>query len=148
MDVAAEWPTIRDRAPILEAQVAEQRTARTKAATEVEASRAVLRGLEAEIADISEAIRCSDEDRAEFQELLASLESHAAGKDCPLCGQEYHSHEELIARIRAKSAQDPLSEVRNNLVNKRTDQFEAQSRYAAARRVLQTARHNWPSRSA
>jgi DNA repair protein SbcC/Rad50 len=139
LDVTVDWPTHRDRVPILEAQVAEQRTARAKAAAEVGASRTLLQTLESDIADISEAIRRSDEDRAEFQELLASLESHAAGKDCPLCGQEYNSHEDLIGRIRAKSAQDPLSEVRNNLANKRTIQLEAQSRYAAARRILQTS---------
>jgi hypothetical protein len=138
-DISADWSTIRDLGPILQAQVAEQGTAKAKAVSEVEASRALLGGLETEIADISEAIRRSDENRAEFQELLASLESHVAGNDCPLCGQEYHSHHELIVRIRDKSAQDPLSEVRNSLANKRTVQLEAQSRYAAARRVLQTS---------
>ena len=139
VDIASEWPNFKGGVAATNAQIVELRAAQEKAASEVRDARNLLQVFEVEIADISETIRRSDEDRAELQQLLASLEGHATGHDCPLCGQDHNSHDELIARIRIKSAQDPLYEVRRNLVDKRSLQLEAQSRYDAARRILRTS---------
>jgi DNA repair protein SbcC/Rad50 len=139
VDIAAEWLTSRERFATSESQLMLLRAAKEKAASEVGDVLDVMRALEGEIADISEIIRRSDVHRSELQELLALLEGHAADQDCPLCGQEYRSHDELVTRIQAKSAQDPLHEVRSTLASKRSVQLETQSRYDAVRGVLRTS---------
>ena len=138
IDVVAQWSDIEDWLTAADASVETLGLSKQKVAGDVESARARLVGLDSEIRDISDTIRRSDEQRAELQQLLASLESHADGQDCPLCGQEYRSHDELIARIKAKSAQDPLHLLRDGLADKRSAQIEAQSRYDAARRVQRT----------
>jgi exonuclease SbcC len=137
-EMAAEWPVVQERISNSVTQLAELRAARDKAAASVKVDRDELQGLETEIGEISETIRRADEHSAELRQLLALLEGHAAGEDCPLCGQEYRSHDELIARIQAKSAQDPLHEIKASLAAKRARQLEVQSHYDGARRILRT----------
>lgn len=138
-EMLGEWPAVQQRRHNVFAQIAELKAAREKASAGVNAARDELERLQSEIGEISEAIRRGDEHGAEIQRLLALLEGHTVGEDCPLCGQEYRSHDELIARIKAKSAQDPLHEIRASLAAKRARQLEVQSRYDAARRILRTS---------
>jgi exonuclease SbcC len=113
--------------------------AKTGAATALKLIREQMRSLETEVGELSEAIRRADEHNAEVRQLLALLEGHAEGSECPLCGQGYDSHDELIAKIKENTAADPLAVIRTRLAEKRAAQLETTSRYDAAQRIFQTS---------
>lgn len=135
----ADWPGPATRLQDSDRNLTTLVAAKNAADTQVKELRENIQRFEAEIGELSEAIRRADEHNAEVLRLLALLEGHADGSECPLCGQGYGSHDELIAKIKDKTAADPLSEIRTGLAERRAAQLETTSRFDAARRVLQAS---------
>lgn len=60
-------------------------------------------------------IDAADKDQTDLQNLLSQLSSHVTGKDCPLCGMEHKSMDDLVQRIHSRASIDSASSERAEL---------------------------------